>query len=488
MYLNNAYSCWLFETFNSNTVIKITLNTDVEPSSPACSGNYIEVFDGSSQVNKLGRLCGRQEGKEYFSTGQSMFLTFHRDNNQTTGGFTLTYQAVSVPSVNWTECNSLHTQVRTVDHSPRYLMYPGNQTNYTNNADCGWLLQTSSYLQDSLIHVTFSFIDTENTNGCDYDYVEIFDGSTSLSNKLTRLCGHMGRREVYSSGQSLFIRFHSDDSNTGRGFSMMYQAISPPDAHPDTGLACSDQVLPQAVPSRTQYLKYPSDFNLYINNVDCSWLLQARDDTYVVHVTFLSVDIEDNRDCSYDYVELFAGVDESAVSMGRVCGSTTRDFYSPGINVFIKFHSDSSNNGRGFRLAYQEVPVSSLIPAGSTCPDQVLPQAVISTAQYLTYPVGSLTYLNNVGCSWRLHTRDIGYIVHVVFTMMNTEQSTSCSYDYVQLYDGSNTFANSLGKLCGSTTGEFYSSGRYMYITFHSDSSNTGRGFQLFTEKFLLRA
>lgn len=30
------------------------------------------------------------------------------------------------------------------------------------------------------------------------------------------------------------------------------------------GLACSDQVLPQAVPSRTQYLKYPSDFNLYI--------------------------------------------------------------------------------------------------------------------------------------------------------------------------------------------------------------------------------
>lgn len=45
----------------------------------------------------------------------------------------------------------------------------------------------------------------------------------------------MGRREVYSSGQSLFIRFHSDDSNTGRGFSMMYQAISPPEAHPDTG-------------------------------------------------------------------------------------------------------------------------------------------------------------------------------------------------------------------------------------------------------------
>lgn len=60
------------------------------------------LVTGSSQVNKLGRLCGRQEGKEYFSTGQSMFLTFHRDNNQTTGGFTLTYQAVSVPSVNWT--------------------------------------------------------------------------------------------------------------------------------------------------------------------------------------------------------------------------------------------------------------------------------------------------------------------------------------------------------------------------------------------------
>lgn len=47
------------------------------------------------------------------------------------------------------------------------------------------------------------------------------------------------------------------------------------------------------------------------------------------------------------------------------------------------------------------------------------------------------------------------------------------------LFTGSNTSADSLGKVCRLTSETFYSSGPSMYIRFHSDEATTKRGFQL---------
>lgn len=48
-----------------------------------------------------------------------------------------------------------------------------------SNANCYWLLQTS--LPGYVVAVTFTFVDIEYSNGCPYDYVQLFDGKSILT-------------------------------------------------------------------------------------------------------------------------------------------------------------------------------------------------------------------------------------------------------------------------------------------------------------------
>lgn len=58
----------------------------------------------------------------------------------------------------------------------------------------------------------------------------------------------------------------------------------------------------------------------YENRAACDWTIQAKEDGNV-RLSFLSFDIEDEKDCSYDYIEIFNGLDSSSSSFGRYCGS-----------------------------------------------------------------------------------------------------------------------------------------------------------------------
>ena len=69
-----------------------------------------------------------------------------------------------------------------------------------------------------------------------------------------------------------------------------------------------------------------------------------------------------------------------------------------------------------------------------------------------------------------------GYIVKVVFNDFTLE--TFSSSDVLKFYDGMNAVSSLLGSYKGKTHPEvIYSSGRYLYVKFHTDSSFTYRGF-----------
>jgi CUB domain. len=57
--------------------------------------------------------------------------------------------------------------------------------------------------------------------------------------------------------------------------------------------------------------------------MDCDWTIEAEPGKNV-HLTFLTFDIESNKDCEYDYVEVYSGLDSSVsqASYGRFCGTT----------------------------------------------------------------------------------------------------------------------------------------------------------------------
>ncbi|XP_025104688.1 deleted in malignant brain tumors 1 protein-like isoform X4 [Pomacea canaliculata] len=358
-----------------------------------------------------------------------------------------------------------------------YFRYPENNENYYNNLDCGWHFKTDS--SNYVVHVNFTFVDTEYIANCSYDYIDIFDGTPLQATGLRRLCGQLGQQwEFYSTGQSMYIRFHSDPAVTGQGFRLTYTSALRSEVPQDSYGVCV-QVYVQAATYSNQNLRYPYLPVNYVNNADCYWLLQTSLLDYVVAVTFTFVDIEYSNGCPYDYVQLFDGSSTSADSLGKVCRLTSETFYSSGPSMYIRFHSDGSTTKRGFQLTYRAV--SRLNVPATTPFVEELSLTAWSSTEYLQYPTASASYPNNADRGWLIKTSDydIGYTVHVTFTFVDTEYSSNCANDYIEVFDGSSVSSSSLGKLCGSTTRDFYGTWSSMYIRFHSNGAVTGRGFNL---------
>ena len=84
-----------------------------------------------------------------------------------------------------------------------HFKYPGNQSCYSNNKDCTWLLETTSGY-----YIRMEFYDFHLQYGssyCPYDYVEIYDRNSPSHPLITRACGQLGGFLFYSSGRFLLV-------------------------------------------------------------------------------------------------------------------------------------------------------------------------------------------------------------------------------------------------------------------------------------------
>ena len=70
------------------------------------------------------------------------------------------------------------------------------------------------------IKFTFESFALEAQSSCEYDYVQISYGSFE-----EKYCGSSKPRSLISSGNSMTVVFHSDDTNNGNGFKATWEAI-----------------------------------------------------------------------------------------------------------------------------------------------------------------------------------------------------------------------------------------------------------------------
>ncbi|KAK2117838.1 Bone morphogenetic protein 1, partial [Saguinus oedipus] len=64
--------------------------------------------------------------------------------------------------------------------------------------------------------------EVEEETDCDYDYMELFNGFDSSAPRLGLFCGSGPPEVVYSAGDSVLVKFHSDDTITKKGFHLQY--------------------------------------------------------------------------------------------------------------------------------------------------------------------------------------------------------------------------------------------------------------------------
>ena len=94
--------------------------------------------------------------------------------------------------------------------------------NHANDLDCTWVLAVDSDLSSDgyIVKVTFSVLELE----CD-DSLKFYDGNNNTMSRLLGSYCDVHPEVIYSTGQYMYVKFHTDYVLTYKGFSFSFSAV-----------------------------------------------------------------------------------------------------------------------------------------------------------------------------------------------------------------------------------------------------------------------
>ncbi|XP_078540684.1 astacin-like metalloendopeptidase [Lissotriton helveticus] len=176
-------------------------------SSPNCASDYLTIYDGNNKTAPvlLSKACGTRQLQPFTSTGNEMLLEFVTDGSITASGFKASYSNA--------QCGGTFTSSAGTISSPYFPNV------YHANMDCSfYILAPAGYK----VLLTFTSFAVEPDPTCAYDSLSIFDGATTTSPLIGKYCGTRLVPPVTSTGSSLLLQFHSDESLNMKGFQATY--------------------------------------------------------------------------------------------------------------------------------------------------------------------------------------------------------------------------------------------------------------------------
>ncbi|KAG8449738.1 hypothetical protein GDO86_016398 [Hymenochirus boettgeri] len=206
---------------------------------------------------------------------------------------------------------------------------------------------------------------------------------------------------------------------------------------------------------------YPS---LYSNNAKCVWLIRIP--SKQVSIQFVAFDVQNTPNCASDYIKIYNGATRSdPVLWDKTCGSVNLPpIVSTSNLMLIEFVTDGERPMTGFKALYNTVSCGGTFTSLSTT---------------FTSPGYPTAYPSNANCTWSIMA-PVGFKIVLTILSIEVELSSSCRYDSLTIYDGTNTAATVLRRACGSLVfGNQVSTGRYMLVVFSSDASGQAKGFQV---------
>lgn len=202
---------WHFTTTPGHRIKLVFNEFEMEPHQE-CTYDHVVIYDGdSTEATTLGHFCGSKVPHPNVASGNEMYMVFKSDSSVQRKGFKATHTTV---------CGG-HLQAKaTMEHIYSHAKY-GDQ-NYDNKEDCDWVVEAGKGHHVRLRFLTFEIEDEQD---CGYDYVEVFDGTDDSSRNVGRFCGNRVPPEFLSTGESLLVRFRTDDTINTKGFSAAYTLV-----------------------------------------------------------------------------------------------------------------------------------------------------------------------------------------------------------------------------------------------------------------------
>ncbi|KAK2868219.1 hypothetical protein Q7C36_000090 [Tachysurus vachellii] len=342
LYPYNVDCSWLIVVSEGSSVLLTFHHFELEYHAD-CAYDYVKIYNGVSEDegNLLGKFCGDATPPQFSSSWNIMSIIFHSDRHVARTGFLVGYRKDT--------CGGVLTGISGVISSPGYPL------EYSNNAECSWMIQVSNRSVVTLVFLDFQL---ENNEGCNFDYIALFDGPTVQHRHIGNYCGNKGPPNTVSTSNQLLVVFKSDFNIGGRGFKAHYYS---------------------GKNSKTRFI------------------LVHLPPGYRIKLFFPLMELEDQnsltKSCDFDSVAVYDGDSETDVSLGRWCGAERpRPLTSRANKLLVVLNTDRNVAFKGFSASY-----TGVVPVNVSCTRTEF-QIQISQ-QALPQLDRDSVYLGNPSCS-----------------------------------------------------------------------------------------
>ena len=204
----------------------------------------------------------------------------------------------------------------------------------------------------------------------------------------------------------------------------------------------------------------------------------CSDDGSNIQFDFTAFNVENHSSCGYDFLRIYDGSNTSAPAIGgKYCGTNSPGTVTAsGTCLHFVWHSDG-----GYTTSGWEAAISCVNAGGSTDYeiDAVDGQTINTcTGNFFDAAGAGSNYANNEDYSVTFCS-DNSDQIQFDFSAFNVENHATCGYDYLSIYNGSNSSAPQIGKYCGTNSpGTVTSTFGCLHFVWHSDGGAVDAGWQ----------
>ncbi len=208
-YSDNASCTWLIQP-PAATSITLTFSAF----STQAGQDFVKVYDNSTGTPvQVGSYSGNSiPSAVTLPSGNSMIVEFTSNTSGTDLGWAASYTSTEAPPVYCSGTTTLTSVSGSFDDG-------SGSSNYSDNADCTWLIQP---INTTSITLSFSSFNTQGG----MDFVKVYDNSTGTPSQIGSYSGSSIPSSLTLPGSAMLVKFTSNGSVNDLGWAASYTSIN----------------------------------------------------------------------------------------------------------------------------------------------------------------------------------------------------------------------------------------------------------------------
>lgn len=205
---------WILETLPGNSISSTFTFNSRPPQTAACSESNLVVYDGSTPQNAVLYKSADTTAKQIKGTKNALLITYYSTPKCPFSGFQTSF--ASACGGNYVATS----KPQFIYSHPEFGRAP-----YRPFLECKWQIKAKHAKQ---IRIRFKTLEIEEDGErCRYDRLTIYEGSSEEPGKQLHVyCGNQLPSEIVSNGDSLFIKFTTDETRNREGFALIYDEVN----------------------------------------------------------------------------------------------------------------------------------------------------------------------------------------------------------------------------------------------------------------------